>query len=209
MTTSEPGAAPSTAGSAATVPPPPASVAPVQGGDASTATSSVPATETTRRHGREDTPSRGRGVLVVPGLLVLALVLLVVGLLRSSSVWLAASLVASVLAAALLVVERLVQRRRATRAATAPASDTPGRTGDPAGSDAATEVVDLEAPAIDPDDPAAVWVVDGRPRYHARDCETLQSLPAEAIAREQALEDGFVACSLCEPGTTEGAAHAR
>jgi hypothetical protein len=159
---------------------------------------------------RAPAPKPNRGVLVVPVLLVAALVLLVIGLVSSSSAWLAASLVASVLAAVVLVVERVVQTRRASRRA--------GRAADAAstaaGSSAATATasstdddaepappLDLDAPAIDPDDPEAVWVVDGRPRYHVRDCATIASLDAEPIPRSQALEDGFVACSLCDPGT--------
>lgn len=134
----------------------------------------------------------------MPALLVVALVLLVVGLITSTSMWLGGSLVASVLAAVLLVVERLVQLRRAGRAEPAAPADTTSPTDDDA--DPAPPI-DLDAPAIDPDDPEAVFVVDGRPRYHARDCATLASLAAEPIPRSQALEDGFVACSLCEPGT--------
>lgn len=135
---------------------------------------------------------------MVPALLVVALVLLVVGLITSTSTWLAASLVASVLAAVLLVVERLVQRRRAGRAEPVPPAEAVSATDDDA--DPAPPI-DLDAPAIDPADPEAVFVVDGRPRYHARGCATLASLTAEPIPRSQALEDGFVACSLCEPGT--------
>lgn len=112
-------------------------------------------------------------------------------------------------AAVLLVADRLLQGRRPSRATpagsgadAAPATTAPEAA--PPAADAATaagQVVDLDAPAIDPDDPDAVWVVDGRPRYHTRDCATLASLDAEPIPRGQALEDGFVACSLCEPGT--------
>ena len=140
-------------------------------------------------------PAGNRAVLVVPGLLVVALALLVVGLITSGSRWLAASLVASVLAAVLLVIERIWQARKASRSAPASAADASAED-DLAG---AAPPIDLDAPSIDPDDPEAVWVVDGRPRYHTRDCATIASLDAEPIARSQALEDGFVACSLCAP----------
>ncbi|MHA3703078.1 hypothetical protein ACXR2U_12945 [Jatrophihabitans sp. YIM 134969] len=171
----------------------------------------------TRRPG----PRTSRTVLVVPALLVVALVLLVVGLISSTSAWLAASLVASVLAAVLLVAERVVQARRsgrssvardtATRTADTDAADTRGADTRAAGTSASGDPVppvDLDAPAIDPDDPQAVWVVDGRPRYHTRDCATIATLDSEPIPRSQALEDGFVACSLCDPGTADTPQHA-
>jgi hypothetical protein len=47
-----------------------------------------------------------------------------------------------------------------------------------------------------------VWVVDGRPRYHLQDCLTIKGQQAEAIPREQASEDGFMPCSMCEPAGT-------
>jgi ABC-type nickel/cobalt efflux system permease component RcnA len=47
-----------------------------------------------------------------------------------------------------------------------------------------------------------VWVIDGRPRFHRRDCDILVDQDAEAIPFAHAIEDGFVACSLCEPGVT-------
>lgn len=169
------------------------------------ATSEPEQAAVTRR--RAPKPTTSRGVLVVPALLVVALGLLVVGLITSASVWLAASLVASVLAAVLLVVERLVQRGRAARSAPAAVARSESAS-DPADDASGAAPIDLDPPAIDPDDPDAVWVVDGRPRYHVKDCATIASLTAEPIAREQALEDGFVACSLCEPGVAPAAQHA-
>jgi hypothetical protein len=50
------------------------------------------------------------------------------------------------------------------------------------------------APAAD-----EVWVVDGRPRYHRPDCAALAGQPGEAISYLQAVEDGFVPCSICLP----------
>jgi hypothetical protein len=47
-----------------------------------------------------------------------------------------------------------------------------------------------------PDD---VWVIDGRPRYHLLQCVIIQGQDAEPIPFDQAIEDGFMPCSLCEP----------
>lgn len=44
-----------------------------------------------------------------------------------------------------------------------------------------------------------VWVIDGRPRYHLGDCAIIKGQDAESIPFEQATEDGFMPCSLCEP----------
>lgn len=44
-----------------------------------------------------------------------------------------------------------------------------------------------------------VWVIDGRPRYHSGDCAIIKGQQAESIPFAQATEDGFMACSLCEP----------
>jgi hypothetical protein len=46
-----------------------------------------------------------------------------------------------------------------------------------------------------------VWVVDGRPRYHVASCTFIAGQEAEAIPLEQAVEDGFSPCSLCDPDT--------
>jgi hypothetical protein len=49
------------------------------------------------------------------------------------------------------------------------------------------------------DSASTVWVIDGRPRYHLADCLIIKNQQAEEIPREQAAEDGFMACSMCEP----------
>lgn len=49
--------------------------------------------------------------------------------------------------------------------------------------------------------PTTVWVVDGRPRFHRSGCETIKDQHAEEIPLDQAAEDGFMACSMCEPAT--------
>ncbi len=47
--------------------------------------------------------------------------------------------------------------------------------------------------------PTTVWVVDGRPRYHLADCLIIKDQQAEEIPVDQATEDGFMACTMCEP----------
>jgi hypothetical protein len=63
------------------------------------------------------------------------------------------------------------------------------------GSDDATQVMAAVA-ARSVDD---VWVIDGRPRYHLGSCPIIQGQEAEPIPLDQAIEDGFMPCSLCEP----------
>lgn len=53
-----------------------------------------------------------------------------------------------------------------------------------------------------------VWVIDGRPRYHLGDCAIIQGQNAEPIPWEQATEDGFMPCSLCEPDAARDASAA-
>jgi hypothetical protein len=48
-----------------------------------------------------------------------------------------------------------------------------------------------------------VWVIDGRPRYHLEGCAIIKGQDAEPIPYEQATEDGFMPCSLCEPDVTQ------
>jgi hypothetical protein len=43
-----------------------------------------------------------------------------------------------------------------------------------------------------------VWVVDGRPRYHAQDCLIIKGQKAQPIPFDEAVEDGFMPCSLCQ-----------
>lgn len=44
-----------------------------------------------------------------------------------------------------------------------------------------------------------VWVIDGRPRYHRRECGIASGNDAEEIPRAQAVEDGFIPCAICDP----------
>jgi hypothetical protein len=53
----------------------------------------------------------------------------------------------------------------------------------------------------DPLPPDAVWVVDGRPRYHRADCMIISGQHAEPVPHAQAGADGFMPCTLCEPDT--------
>ena len=112
--------------------------------------------------------------MLVPLLLVVALTCLCLGLLLSSSPWLAASLSASVVAGLLIYRHHV-----ASRAAGAPPAAQP------------------TAGAGDSD----VWVIDGRPRYHRPTCEILDGQAAEPVPLRQASEDGFIPCSLCQPNT--------
>jgi hypothetical protein len=41
-------------------------------------------------------------------------------------------------------------------------------------------------------------VVDGRPRYHAEDCLIIKGQSAQAVPLDQAEDDGFRPCSLCQ-----------
>ena len=60
-----------------------------------------------------------------------------------------------------------------------------------------TTVTAATAPAAVTAATGDVWVVDGLPEYHVRDCATLIGRDALDIPLDQAVEDGFVACSVC------------
>ena len=77
----------------------------------------------------------------------------------------------------------------------------------PADATAPADPMTTPDPAVTPTPaaPAAartVWVVDGRPRYHLADCLIIKDQQAEEISLDQAAEDGFMACSMCEPNVT-------
>ena len=61
--------------------------------------------------------------------------------------------------------------------------------------DRASEQVARSVPAGALDE---VWVVDGRPDYHLAGCDELSDA-AELIPYQQAVEDGFAPCAVCEP----------
>lgn len=149
--------------------------------------------------------------MVLIGLLVIALICLVLGLVLPSSAWLIASLIASAGAGYLLWKLRnsVGSAGSVGRAATAsthtgvPATAAangagPAPVDSAAGSDGDADSVEVPAEAPVQDD-GQVWVIDGRPRYHLADCAIIQGQDAEPIPFEQATEDGFMPCSLCEP----------
>jgi hypothetical protein len=221
--------------------------------------------------------------VVIVGLLVIALVCLIVGLVLPNAAWLVASLIATCGAGYLLFRSRTVvthattestKPSRSTRTRERPAravanakadlddaddvADDAGRRDSADGADSAdsadltdhatvkddlagtaavedldhTQVIDMDdahtqvipavpAADVEPDEaePAAepepkpepvpesaasasdrdVWVIDGRPRYHLQTCAIIKGQDAEPIPWEQATEDGFMPCSLCEP----------
>ena len=68
--------------------------------------------------------------------------------------------------------------------------------------DADLPVAEDDLPVADDDLPVAddeVWVIEGLPRYHLGNCAILKGQDAEPISYDQATEDGFMPCSLCEP----------
>jgi hypothetical protein len=142
--------------------------------------------------------------MVIAGLLILAAGCLALGLVTQSAVWLIASLIATAGAAFLLFKLRTVI---ATPTAPAPArssgAHTTNGTGTGAGAAApamtTTRAETAGHRAVEPVAPGEVWVIDGRPRYHLGDCAIIKGQDAEAIPYDQATEDGFMPCSLCEP----------
>ena len=130
--------------------------------------------------------------MVITGLLLICLVL---GLLMQSSTWLVASLIATAGAGFLLFRLRAVITAPKTAAgarggaAAAPQSRPEGDQPGPEQSGA-----ELMSARTD-----QVWVLDGRPRYHLGDCAIIKGQDAEKIPLDQATEDGFIPCSLCEP----------
>ncbi|HEY8828051.1 MAG TPA: hypothetical protein VIM17_09870 [Jatrophihabitantaceae bacterium] len=160
---------------------------------------------------------------MIIGLLLIALVCLALGVALQSSVWLVASLIATAGAGFLLYKLRDVTAapKRAAPAKDSGLDDATSVTGrtvatpiesDSASPDAAADT----APAGDGSaadefaadefaadsagaDADAVWVIDGRPRYHLGNCAIIKGQDAEAIPFEQATQDGFMPCTLCEP----------
>ena len=105
--------------------------------------------------------------MILLGLLVVALVCIVIGVVTAAGPWFVASLVTSAVAGFLLW-----HRRNRVGEKSAPAGET---------------------------DAGQVWVVDGRPRYHASGCAIIAGQPAEQVSLAQAQQDGFIPCSLCAP----------
>ena len=138
--------------------------------------------------------------MVLIGLLLLALILVVVGVVKASVGWLIASLVVSVLAAAVLLRSFLQTRRRANLARSASPAPVDAAAAEHPASESArpAESAAATGDAALPRD-AQVWVVDGYPEYHVENCGELAGLPAETVAYDQAVEDGFQPCVVCNP----------
>lgn len=129
-------------------------------------------------------------------LLVAALACLVVGLLLASTAWLILSLAASLLAGSLLFLNR--GRIARTAPYSAPTGAGLRRSTHAASTAARGGGAPLSAVASTTQR-ADVWVVDGRPRYHRQDCQSVAAQNAEPIPWTRATGEGFIACSLCEP----------
>jgi len=124
--------------------------------------------------------------VILLALLLVALICIVIGIVTATAPWFIASLVASAIAGFLLWRERNVV----------------GAPGARAGASAPATAPDISAGAADVAGAATadqVWVVDGRPRYHASGCVIIAGQPAEQVPLSQAQQDGFIACSLCTP----------
>jgi hypothetical protein len=149
--------------------------------------------------------------MVLIGVLLVALVCLILGLVLASGPWLVGSLVASAVAGFVLWRQRERIGQRSTAASTpAPATASrqtslvtgtafAGKTGTSAPARAAAPTADVAAasPAVAAD--TEVWVVDGLPHFHSQTCGQLAGKDAEAVPFGQAMEDGFVECASCSP----------
>jgi hypothetical protein len=158
--------------------------------------------------------------MVVLVLLVAALIVLIVGVVEASAVWLVISLAVSLIAGLLLFGSHrrycaTISGRTSTRSTvsgkTAPppppvdggaeqTDDGPrSEVGAPSspGGHQRPRAVDATADSAAAEDD--VWVIDGRPRYHRQNCEFVHDQDSERVPLSQAAEDGFIPCSLCEP----------
>jgi hypothetical protein len=129
------------------------------------------------------------------------LVCLILGLVFASGPWLIASLACSGLAAVVLWRQRA--RRGSESAARPAAAAQPPKQ---AASASGTAVAAKSGPRRPKPSPAPagaedveVWVVDGRPDYHARDCTRIADGEAEPVPLSQARADGFAECQDCTP----------
>ena len=71
---------------------------------------------------------------------------------------------------------------------------------------AVTEPEPATAPEPVDDSPTPlldVWVLDGFPDYHRGDCPVLTGTDSEPIPHDQAVEDGFSECRVCQPEAAE------
>ncbi|MBE7188807.1 hypothetical protein, partial [Jatrophihabitans endophyticus] len=159
--------------------------------------------------------------MLLIGLLLIAAVLVVIGVILSSVGFVVASLVASALAAAVMLYSYITSRRAAAPASAGSADSAaatestapPGASGDdvpaaeplaaaPAAPTAAAATAAATAAAPTASDAVDVLVVDGQPLFHAVGCSTLSAADeSEPIPLSQALEDGFEPCPVCRPTT--------
>jgi len=152
--------------------------------------------------------------MVILGLLLIALACLVLGLVLQSAVWLVASLIATAGAGFLVFKlrdviaapkrsappEGLLAEQDPDSAVPEHARDTPSTVAAGDGVPAYDTAPELgAATGLTGGNDDEVWVIDGRPRYHLGDCAIIKGQDAEPISYEQATEDGFMPCSLCEP----------
>ncbi len=135
--------------------------------------------------------------MIIIALLLVALALLIAGLVLASAPLLIGSLVASVIAGALVLRMRASFGARKTSPARSgpPAVQTHESPASSTATDETPSTVSSPVVATDP----LVWVIDGRPRYHRSECEIVEGADPESIPHSQAIEDGFIACSLCQP----------
>ena len=167
--------------------------------------------------------------MLIIGLMVIALICLAVGLVLPSSAWLIASLIATAGAGYLVWKMRSAIAPAGAAGSGSAAAAGPADADQPDRADAMDQTAVIDAvdaapdstadtsvisavpahdatqviPAVPADavraDPGDVWVIDGRPRYHLGTCPIIQGQDAEPIPFDQAVEDGFMPCSLCEP----------
>ncbi len=139
--------------------------------------------------------------MLLIGLLLAALACIVVGVVTASGPWFIASLVASCAAGYVLWRQREAIAAPATgpqQPVAAPPRQSALVTGTAFAGKLAT------GPAAQRD--LEVWVVDGKPNYHARSCAELSGEGAEAVALSQAAQDGFGECPACRPIASADAA---
>lgn len=175
-------------------------------------------------------------MIVISGALVLvALALLIAGLLFSGGLVLIYVSIGVSVVAALCLLVGVLQRRgepidaapaaefagatdsRSTSADGRPAptaligaaqTSAPEPVADEADADEADGAAAEEGVLVDPADlpPGMVFVVAGRPRYHAEGCRYLAERDVEALDVADALDEGFSPCGVCKPDDVLAAA---
>jgi hypothetical protein len=65
------------------------------------------------------------------------------------------------------------------------------------------DVPDVGARTTGDTPPGTVRVVPGRHRFHREDCRLLVGKPVEEIGLDEALEEGFTACTACMPNRVD------